>query len=75
MYFKIMHYDSTLDVINAIIKIEEKLNRFLQLDRELILGTDNLLTSGKGESVVTRGTTAVAILDEIERVKYAGLES
>ncbi len=34
------------------------------------LGTDNLLTSGKGESVVTSGTMAVAILDEIEKPQF-----
>ncbi len=35
-----------------------------------LLGTDNLLTSGKGESVVTSGTMAVAILDEIEKPQF-----
>lgn len=34
------------------------------------LGTDNLLTSEKGESVVTSGTMAVAILDEIEKPQF-----
>jgi hypothetical protein len=29
LYFKVMHYDSELDIINAIFNVEEKLNRFL----------------------------------------------
>ncbi|KPU43538.1 hypothetical protein OXPF_29790 [Oxobacter pfennigii] len=36
LYFKMMHYDNTLDIIDEIFKSEEKLNRFLQLDQELI---------------------------------------
>ncbi|SHO43690.1 NmrA family NAD(P)-binding protein [Anaerocolumna xylanovorans] len=35
-----------------------------------LLGTDSLLTSGKGESIVTSGTMAVAILDEIEKPQF-----
>lgn len=36
LYFKIMHYDSTLDIINTIFNVEERLNRFLKIDKELI---------------------------------------
>ncbi len=33
---KTMHYDSTLGLINVIFNEEEKLNRFLKTDRELV---------------------------------------
>lgn len=36
VYFKLMHYDSTLDIIKIIFKAEEKLNRFLIVDKELL---------------------------------------
>jgi hypothetical protein len=36
LYFKTMHYDSTLDLINVIFNVEAKLNRFLKIDKELI---------------------------------------
>lgn len=36
LYFKMMHYDSALDIINAIFGAEEKLNRFLKIDEGLI---------------------------------------
>lgn len=36
LYFKTMHYDSTLDLINVIFNAEEKLNRFHKIDLELI---------------------------------------
>ncbi|KEZ90596.1 DUF2785 domain-containing protein [Lacrimispora celerecrescens] len=36
LYFKTMHYDSTLNLINVMFKAEEKLNRFLKIDKELI---------------------------------------
>ncbi|SET84721.1 Protein of uncharacterised function (DUF2785) [Lacrimispora sphenoides] len=36
LYFKTMHYDSTLDLINVLFHAEEKLNRFHKIDRELI---------------------------------------
>lgn len=36
LYFKLMHYDSTLDIIKTIFKAEEKLNRFLVVDKELL---------------------------------------
>ena len=36
LYFKTMHYDSTLDFINVIFNAEEKLNRFHKIDLELI---------------------------------------
>lgn len=36
LYFKLMHYDSTLEIIKTIFKVEESLNRFLIVDRELL---------------------------------------
>ncbi|WP_313184113.1 DUF2785 domain-containing protein [Lacrimispora sp.] len=36
LYFKTMHYDNTLDLINVIFNAEEKLNRFHKIDLELI---------------------------------------
>lgn len=36
LYFKLMHYDSSLDIINTVFKVEERLNRFLELDKELL---------------------------------------
>ncbi len=36
LYFKLMHYDRSLDIINTVFKVEEKLNRFLELDKELL---------------------------------------
>lgn len=36
LYFKLMHYDSTLDIIKIIFKAEEKLNHFLVVDKELL---------------------------------------
>lgn len=36
LYFKLMHYDNTLSIINTIFKVEEKLNRFLLVDEELL---------------------------------------
>lgn len=36
LYFKIMYYDSELDIINVLFNVEEKLNRFLKIDKELI---------------------------------------
>lgn len=36
IYFKLIHYDNTLDIIKIIFKVEEKLNRFLIVDRELL---------------------------------------
>jgi len=36
LYFKIMHCDSASDIKNAIFNLEERLNRFLKIDRELI---------------------------------------
>lgn len=35
-----------------------------------VLGKDHLLTSSKGESIVTNGTMAVAILNEIENPQF-----
>jgi hypothetical protein len=37
LYFKLMHYDNTLDIINVVFKVEERLNRFLIVDKELLL--------------------------------------
>jgi len=31
-----MYYDSELDIINVLFNVEEKLNRFLKIDKELI---------------------------------------
>lgn len=31
-----MHYDSASDLINVILNVEEKLNRYLKIDKELI---------------------------------------
>lgn len=36
LYFKTMHYDSESDLINVILNVEEKLNRYLKIDKELI---------------------------------------
>lgn len=36
LYFKMMHYDSASDIINVIFHVEEKLNRFLKIDKELM---------------------------------------
>jgi hypothetical protein len=36
LYFKVMHYDRTSDIINVIFHVEEKLNRFHKIDKELI---------------------------------------
>jgi len=36
LYFKTMHYDSASDLINVIFNVEEKLNRYLKIDKELI---------------------------------------
>ncbi len=36
LYFKIMHDESILDITDVLFKVEEKLNSFLQLDKELI---------------------------------------
>ena len=36
VYFKLMHYDNTLDIIKILFKVEEKLNRFLIIDKELL---------------------------------------
>lgn len=36
VYFKLMHYDDTLDIIKIIFKVEEKLNHFLVVDKELL---------------------------------------
>lgn len=36
LYFKIMHYDSSLDLLDIIFNTEEKLNRFLKIDKSLI---------------------------------------
>jgi hypothetical protein len=36
LYFKLMHYDSASDIINAIFNLEERLNRFLKIDGELM---------------------------------------
>jgi len=35
-----------------------------------VIGKDYLLTSSKGKSVVTSGTMAVAILDEVENQQF-----
>lgn len=36
LYFKLMHYNNTLDIIETVFKAEEKLNHFLEVDRELL---------------------------------------
>lgn len=36
LYFKVMHYDNTLDIIDEIFRIEEKLNRSILLNKSLI---------------------------------------
>lgn len=36
LYFKLMHYDNSLDIINTVFKVEERLNRFLEVDEELL---------------------------------------
>lgn len=36
LYFKTIHYDSASDLINVILNVEEKLNRYLKIDKELI---------------------------------------
>ena len=36
LYFKIMHYDNTLDIIDEIFRIEGKLNRSILLNKSLI---------------------------------------
>lgn len=35
LYFKIMYYDCTLDIIDTLSNLEKKLNRFFELDKEL----------------------------------------
>lgn len=36
LYFKLMHYDHAVDILNEVFRVEEKLNRFLLVDQELI---------------------------------------
>lgn len=36
LYFKLMHFDNSLDIVNTVFKVEERLNRFLELDKELL---------------------------------------
>lgn len=36
LYFKLIHYDDSLEIIKALFEVEERLNRFLIVDKELL---------------------------------------